>query len=60
MVPVDAILTNGVVLTMDDSYTVYQDGAVAIQADSLVAVGDASQINQDYQAAEVIDCTGMV
>ncbi len=60
MVPVDAILTNGVVLTMDDSYTVFQDGAVAIQADSIVAVGDASQIDQDYQAAEVVDCTGMV
>ena len=31
MVPVDAILTNGVVLTMDDSYTVFQDGAVHFQ-----------------------------
>jgi 5-methylthioadenosine/S-adenosylhomocysteine deaminase len=60
MVPVDTILTNGIVLTMDDSYTVYPDGAVAIQADSIVAVGDSGQINQDYQAVDVVDCKGMV
>jgi 5-methylthioadenosine/S-adenosylhomocysteine deaminase len=59
MVPVDTILTNGIVLTMDDSFSVYLDGAVAIQADSIVSVGDSSQINQDYQADDVIDCTGM-
>ncbi|MCS7056659.1 MAG: amidohydrolase family protein [Thermoflexales bacterium] len=54
----DILLTGGVVITMDDAFHQYPNGAVAIRGDSIVAVGDADQIAADYTASEVIDCTG--
>lgn len=55
-IPVDTILTNGFVITMDDTYTVYPVGAVAIADDAIVAVGIAEQIAASYSAKEVVDC----
>ncbi|PJF48327.1 MAG: amidohydrolase [Candidatus Thermofonsia Clade 3 bacterium] len=54
----DILLTGGVVITMDDAFHQYPNGAVAIRGDSIVAVGDADQIAAGYTATEVIDCTG--
>src|SRR5512140_68340 len=51
----DILLTNAVVVTMDDAFTVHRNGAVAIAGDSIVAVGDAAK---DFTAAETIDCGG--
>lgn len=60
MTQVDLILTDGFVLTMDDAYTVYPIGAVAITDDTIVAIGPAAAIIADYQADEVVDCSGKV
>ncbi|BCX04288.1 MAG: 5-methylthioadenosine/S-adenosylhomocysteine deaminase [Candidatus Roseilinea sp.] len=54
----DILLTGGIVITMDDAFHQYPNGAVAIRGDSIVAVGDADQIAASYTATEVIDCTG--
>ncbi|HEC21844.1 MAG TPA: amidohydrolase [Chloroflexi bacterium] len=59
MMPADIILTNGTIVTMDTSYTVIPNGAIAIKGDSIVAVGPASQIEREYPANEVVDCQGM-
>ncbi len=59
MIPVDIILANGTVVTMDQSYTVIQNGAVAIKGDSVAAVGDALTIQRGYSAEEVVDCSGL-
>ncbi len=59
MIPVDVILNNGTVVTMDKSYSVIPNGAVAIRGDSLVAVGEAEKICKEYQAQETVDCTGL-
>jgi 5-methylthioadenosine/S-adenosylhomocysteine deaminase len=57
---VDKILTGGVVLTMNDAMDLYARGAVAIRADSIVAVGPAETIQAAYTADEVVDCEGQV
>src|SRR5690554_4901100 len=53
----DLLLTNAVILTLDDQFRVYPSGAVAITGDSLVAVGDDAR---DYTGREVVDCGGKV
>ena len=57
---VDIILTNALVLTMDEDFTQFVSGAVAIQGDNIVAVGDQNEINKEYTAKETIDCGGKI
>lgn len=56
----DIILTNAIVLTMDEEYSKYENGAVAIQGDSILAVGPREEIEKRYQAKETLDCEGKV
>src|SRR5215211_5597173 len=58
--PVDTLFTNALVLTMDKDFTQYLPGAVAVQGDSIIAVGKEEQINQEYSAGEIIDCGGKI
>lgn len=55
---VDVIVTGGVVITMDAARTIYNDGAVAIKADKIVAVGKASDISHQFKGATQIDAQG--
>lgn len=55
---VDVIVTGGVVITMDAARTIYNDGAVAIKADKIVAVGKAGDIARRFKAATQIDAQG--
>lgn len=57
---VDTILTNAIVLTMDEALSQYEPGALAVKADSIVAIGAQEEINKSYTATEVIDCDGRV
>lgn len=59
-VAVDILLTNAVVLTMNDNGDIYPSGAVAISGSRIVAVGPASELAAQYQATETIDCAGRV
>jgi 5-methylthioadenosine/S-adenosylhomocysteine deaminase len=53
----DLLLTNAVVLTMDEQFTIHRSGGVAIAGDAIAAVGpDALACD----AAETIDCRGRV
>src|SRR5262249_43042115 len=53
----DILLTNAHVLTMDERFTTYRTGAVAIQGNVIVAVG---AIDAEFTAAETVDCRGRV
>jgi 5-methylthioadenosine/S-adenosylhomocysteine deaminase len=53
----DCLLTNALVLTMDEQFTIHSGAGVAIAGDSIAAVGPAALA---YDAAEVIDCRGRV
>jgi 5-methylthioadenosine/S-adenosylhomocysteine deaminase len=43
---------------MDDTFTRYDDGAVAIQGDSIAAVGKAEEILSAYEAGAIVECAG--
>jgi len=55
--PCDLLLTNALVLSMDDHFTQYIPGAIAITGDSIVAVGDVAG---EYTAKQAVDCRGKV
>src|SRR5215216_2506485 len=60
MQKVNTIFTNAFVLTMDETLTQYTPGAVAIRGDSIVGVGMAEDIAEEYSADETVDCHGKV
>ncbi|HEY83629.1 MAG TPA: amidohydrolase family protein [Chloroflexi bacterium] len=60
MKKVDTILTDGIVVTMDEQFNLYEPGAVAVRGDEIVAVGPAANIAAKYKAAETIACEGKV
>ena len=53
---VDTLFINALVLTMDDNFSQYLAGAVAVKGDSIVAVGNEDEIKKEYAAQEIIDC----
>ncbi|MDO9130809.1 MAG: amidohydrolase family protein, partial [Anaerolineales bacterium] len=57
---VDFLFTNALVLTMDEELHQYEPGAVAVRADSIVAIGSEAEMRSEYNAAQVIDCGGKV
>jgi 5-methylthioadenosine/S-adenosylhomocysteine deaminase len=57
---VDLILRGGTLVTMNGKYDVFEDGAIAVRGDSIVAVGETSEIDQAYRAAETVDCPDTV
>ena len=54
----DLIVTHGIVVTMDGGRNIYQDGAIVLRGDSIVAVGARSGIESRFMAAQVIDAGG--
>ena len=55
---VDWLLVNGTVVAMDEEDTVVPEGALAIAAGQIVAVGPTTELRARFQAQEEIDCTG--
>jgi 5-methylthioadenosine/S-adenosylhomocysteine deaminase len=51
----DLIVTGGMVVTMDGPRSIYEDGAVAVTGDTIVAVGPRSEIEEKYAASQTID-----
>ena len=57
---VDLLIVHGTVITMDSARHIYDDGAVAIRGDSIVAVGPADEIISRYVAQRTIDARGEI
>jgi 5-methylthioadenosine/S-adenosylhomocysteine deaminase len=55
---VDLIVNGGAVVSMDGARTIYDDGAVAVKGDTIVAVGPRSEIESKYLASQTIDAKG--
>ena len=53
----DFVLTNAHVLTMDEHYTIYPSGSVAIGGGVICAVG---RLGPEYDGIDTIDCRGRV
>ena len=60
MIHADWILTNAIVLTMDDEFNLYEPGAVVVSGDSILAVGRQEEIQNAYQAENLLDCQGKI
>jgi 5-methylthioadenosine/S-adenosylhomocysteine deaminase len=56
----DLLLTHAFVLTMDADLHQYENGAVAIRGDSVVAVGSANELIKRFRTPQVMDCQGKV
>jgi 5-methylthioadenosine/S-adenosylhomocysteine deaminase len=53
-------LTNGFVVTMDDDYNLFDPGELIIQGDTILAVGEAGSLENEYPGAETLDLSGKV
>jgi len=58
--PVSLLVLGGTIVTMDAAGTVVPDGAVAIEAGRIVAVGPAADLQARYEPADRIDVRGQV
>lgn len=52
------LIVTGMVVTMDGSRAVYDDGAVAVTGDTIIAVGPRTEIEAKYDARQTIDARG--
>ena len=50
----DTIISGGMVVTMDAQRRVYDDGAVAVKGDTIVAVGPRAEIEAKYESAQTV------
>jgi len=55
---VDLIVARGLVVTMDATRAIYDEGAVAVVGDTIVAVGPQAEIQARYTSWQTIDAAG--
>jgi 5-methylthioadenosine/S-adenosylhomocysteine deaminase len=60
MKTVDTLIYNAHVLTMDEQLDQFPGGALAIDGDTIVAVGPQAQVRADFQARQDIDGGGKI
>ena len=51
----DILITGGTIITMDPNRRVIDDGAIALEADRIVAVGPREEVESNYKSDRVID-----
>lgn len=54
----DLLITGGLVVSMDPSRHIYDDGAVAISGDSIIAVGPRQNLEDKFTAKQTINARG--
>jgi 5-methylthioadenosine/S-adenosylhomocysteine deaminase len=57
---IDLLITGGTVVTVDDAFTIFEDGAVAVSGAEIVAVGPAASLARDFSPREILDASGQV
>jgi 5-methylthioadenosine/S-adenosylhomocysteine deaminase len=56
----DFILKNAVLLTIDKDFNQYSPGAIAINGDSIIGLGNEKDVLADFSSKEIFDCKGKV
>ena len=56
----DTLITGGTVITMDHDRRVIEQGAIAVTDGKISAIGSATDLGAQIEAARTIDCTGHV
>ena len=54
------IIKNGCIVTMNPKREIYSNGAIAINEDCIVAVGNSDAITSSYEAPDIIDADGYI
>ncbi len=54
---VDTLITNGFVLTMDDSFAVLEDGSVGILDGEIVEIGSTERLKSELDARQIVDAS---
>ncbi|MFK7803477.1 MAG: amidohydrolase family protein [Anaerolineae bacterium] len=54
---VDTFIHAGAIITMNSEFELIHDGIIAIQAEKIVAIGPAAEVQEKFTASETIDCT---
>ena len=57
---VEKLLINAHVLCMDEQFQQFENGAVAVDGDQIVAVGIQEDLQKEYEPEELVDCEGKV
>ncbi len=55
---IDLLVSHGLVVSMDSQRRVLEDGAIAIQGDSILEIGPSSDLTARYAATKVVDARG--
>ncbi|RPI52787.1 MAG: amidohydrolase [Acidobacteria bacterium] len=55
--PCDLLLTNALIVTMDEQFSIHAPGSIAITGSAILAVGDVAG---DFDAVQSVDCRGRV
>ena len=58
--PADTLFVNAHILTMDNLMNQYRPGALAVQGETILAVGPEAELKAEYAAAETVDCGGKI
>jgi 5-methylthioadenosine/S-adenosylhomocysteine deaminase len=53
--PVDLLIVNTLLVTMDGERRIIRDGALAVRGSRITAIGKSADVTRDYVAREVID-----
>jgi len=56
----DLIITNALIITLDESRRIIDDGSIVVKDDKIIDVGKAHQIAQAYSAEKVISGRGKI
>jgi 5-methylthioadenosine/S-adenosylhomocysteine deaminase len=56
----DLLVSGATIVTMDGERHVWQDGAIAVKGDSIVAVASSGDVLAKYQAPQTIDAKGQL
>lgn len=52
----DLLLTNAIILTMDENLQIFEPGALAVKGDTIMAVGTEAEITRQFSGQEQVDC----
>ncbi len=59
-ISVSLIIKHAAILTLDKNHSVIENGAIAIDNDTIVAIGKTGDILQNYQSEQVIDASDCI
>lgn len=57
---VNTIITNGIIVTVDSAGTIFPNGAIAIDGDQIIAIGNNNDVMSKYRSNNVIDAKGKI